>query len=268
MFMERVVDLINSYFHEPFASLVNGIVLGRDLFVTELFLRQLKNVGLIHIVVLSGQNITLLSQSVLRILSPFLGRQIALSIAIFIVCIFVWFVGLDAPAFRAGLMGVLALLSQIVGRRSFPLYLLFLSCFLMLLYDFNYLENISFQLSFAATFGIIIFSNAESKLETTPVRRLVNYLSLEFRTALSAQAFTVPIIFWHFREISLIAPISNILISFTIAPIMLLGGLTIVVGLINENLGYLFSFLLQLPLIYLVLIVENLSKLPFIVLKL
>lgn len=266
--MEKVVGLINGYFHEPYASLVNGIVLGRDLFVTELFLKQLKNVGLIHIVVLSGQNITLLSQSVLRVLTPFLGRQISLFIAIFIVCIFVWFVGLDAPAFRAGIMGVLALLSQIVGRRSIPLYLLFLTGVLMLIYDVKYIESISFQLSFAATFGIIIFSQSDSKLESTRLRRFLSFLLVEFRTALSAQAFTVPIIFWYFREISLIAPISNILISFTIAPIMLLGGMTIVVGLIDSNLGYIFSFLLQLPLQYMVFIVETLSKMPFIVLKL
>jgi competence protein ComEC len=138
----------------------------------------------------------------------------------------------------------------------------------MLIYDVKYIESISFQLSFAATFGIIIFSQSDSKLESTRLKRFLSFLLVEFRTALSAQAFTVPIIFWYFREISLIAPISNILISFTIAPIMLLGGMTIVLGLIDSNLGYIFSFLLQLPLQYMVFIVETLSKMPFIVLKL
>jgi competence protein ComEC len=267
--MDVLTGLINSFYHEPHASLVNGIILGRDLYVTEQFKEQLKQVGLIHIVVLSGQNITLLSNSVLSILTPVIGRGASLIFSIIIIIVFVFFVGAEAPAVRAGIMGVLALLGQFMGRRTFPLYTLFLSCCLMLLFDFKLLTSISFQLSFGATLGILLFGGTAPR--AVPPKKtkkrfsfegLSSFINEELRTSLSAQVFTLPIIFWYFRQISFISPLSNLLTSFLIAPIMLIGTLAMLFGMINWHLGYFISLFANPCLAYMTYVIKITSQIP------
>ncbi len=159
--MESLTSLTNSYFHEPHASLLNGILLGRQLFVTQTFYDQLKQVGLIHIVVLSGMNITMVSAIVLSSLIPLLGRRIATIITIAIIIGFILFVGAEAPVVRAGIMGILALIGILYGRKTLMVWLLFLSGLIMVLFNHEWLTSISFQLSFAATLGIILFGSGE-----------------------------------------------------------------------------------------------------------
>ncbi|HRN70949.1 MAG TPA: ComEC/Rec2 family competence protein, partial [Candidatus Woesebacteria bacterium] len=108
--MEHLTSVINTYLPEPHASLLNGIVLGVDLQTTYSFKEKLKDVGLIHIVVLSGMNITLLSAVILQIIIPLFGRKIATIATIVSIIVFIWFVGIDPPIVRAGIMGILSLI--------------------------------------------------------------------------------------------------------------------------------------------------------------
>jgi len=291
--MEALTSLINSYFHEPYASLLNGILLGRPLFVTNTFYNQLKVVGLIHIVVLSGMNITLLSAIIMNTIVMYIGRKIASLVTIVIIIAFVVFVGAEAPIVRAAIMGILSLIGLLYGRRTIALYLLFLSGLIMVIINYEWLTSISFQLSFSATLGIILFGSMEKdepvilsgseesifksgsfirqwRIQDDKVLNhksifpnLKSYFLAELRISLAAQAFTLPIIFWYFRQISFISPIANILVAWLIAPIMILGVFTIVLGLISWQLGFVFSWLLYPPLSFIVWVVENLAKVPF-----
>lgn len=268
--MEFVTRLINSYFPEPHASLVNGIILGRPLFVTEEFYNQLKTVGLIHIVVLSGMNITMLSAIVMNTIVTFVGRKLSSIVTIFIIIIFISFVGAEAPVVRAGVMGILAIFGLMLGRKTITIWLLFLSGFLMILINHAWLTSVSFQLSFSATLGIILFGKIEEpvekkgqKTESKYIKVLLNYFKEELRISLAAQIFTLPIIFWYFRQISFISPIANILVAWTIAPIMILGIITIAIGSINWHAGFIFSWTVYPLTSFLVKTVEILSKIPF-----
>jgi len=260
--IEHAVSLINSYFSEPHASLLNGILLGRKLFVTQSFYDELKEVGLIHIVVLSGMNITMLSAIILNTVIPIVGRMIATVVTIVLICGFIYLVGAEAPVVRAGIMGILALIGILLGRKTLTLWLLFLSGLIMVLINAEWLTSISFQLSFAATLGIILFgSGEEANDKKTAV--LLNYLKEELRISLAAQVFTLPIIFWYFRQLSFISPIANILVAWMIAPIMILGMITIVLGTVSWQLGFVFSWMIYPLLGSIVWIVETLSKIPY-----
>jgi len=266
--MDTVTHLFNSYLPEPHASLLNGILLGRPLFVTNTFYNQLKTVGLIHIVVLSGMNITLLSAIVLRSTVPLIGRRFAMLLTVAIIISFIFFVGPEAPVVRAGIMGVLSLVGLLFGRKTITLYALFLSAVIMILINHTWLTSISFQLSFAATLGIILFGSPvkNDDIPNSPDHQshgLANYIFDELRISLSAQVFTVPIIFYYFRQISLVAPIANILIAWLIAPIMILGLIIIPLGLINWQLGFVASWSVYPLLSVIVFVVESLSKIPY-----
>lgn len=247
-------SVINTYLPEPQASLLNGILFGIDLKTAKVFYEQLKMVGLLHIVVLSGINITILA-TVITSLTIFLGRMISILITILTIIIFIVFVGPKAPIVRAGFMGILTFTAIIYGRKTIALYCLFLSAIFIALFWSEWLTTVSFQLSYGATLGIILFGKTDSK---------ANIIWKELKPSLAAQVFTVPIIFLYFKQISLIAPLANLLVAFIIPLIMIFGFLTAILGKISFWLGLIPAYICYGILSYVVFVVEMLSKIPFV----
>lgn len=246
-------SVIESYLPEPQAALLNGILFGIPLKTTAVFYQKLKVVGLLHIVVLSGMNIAILI-SIVSSVTLYFGKKISVVLSMLTVILFVIFVGPQAPIIRSAFMGILTLVAILYGRRSFALYSLFLSTLFIALFWPKWIGSVSFQLSFGATLGIILFGQTSSK----------NELWRELKTSLAAQVFTAPIIFLYFKQVSLIAPLSNILIAGLIPPLMIFGFLTAILGKINFYLGLLPAYICYGILTYIVLIVELLSKIPFV----
>lgn len=256
-------DVIKGYLPEPHASLLNGIIFGIPVKADKLFHQQLKIVGIIHIAVLSGSNINLLTSIITNITIP-LGRKISTIIAIITVITFILFVGVQPPIVRAGFMGVVALIGLLYGRKTITMYLLLLSAIFIAIIWPEWITGISFQLSYAATLGLLIFGKKppEDNIHKTK-NDIYSYIKDELRTSLAAQAFTVPIIFLYFREISFISPISNVLISWTIAPLMIFGFLTAILGKIHFIFGLIPSLICYTLLSYIIFLVRILAEIPF-----
>lgn len=246
-------NVINSYLPEPEASLLNGVIFGVNLKTTKEFYQQLKIVGLLHLVVLSGINITLLAAMVSSI-TKYFSKLISTLITILIIFLFVLFVGPQAPIIRAAVMGILTHVAIITGRKNYTLYALFLSLIFILIFWPDWLKTVSLQLSYGATLGIVLFGQSQSK----------NYISRNLRLTLAAQVFTVPIIFIYFKQVSLISPLANLLVAETIPPLMVFGFLTAVLGKINYILGYIPSLICYGILSYIVWVIEILAKIPYI----
>mgnify|MGYP000302067966 CR=1 FL=1 len=253
--------VINQYLPEPHASLLNGVLFGIDLKTTKEFYEQLKIVGLLHLVVLSGINITLLA-SITAQVTHFFSKKISILITIFIIIFFVIFVGIKAPILRAAFMSILTFVAYYTGRKNYSLYALFLSFIFSLLIFPKWLRSISFQLSYAATLGIILFGEKKIKKSKNNLINFYYQIKSDFKTSIAAQIFTAPIIFIYFKQISLISPIANITISFLIPFLMILGFLMAILGKINFYLGLPFAWVCYLILSYMVWVVETLSKIP------
>lgn len=245
-------SVIDSYLPEPHASLLNGIIFGVNLKTTKEFYQQLKVVGLLHLVVLSGINITLLS-SLVSSFTKFLSKLASTLITILVIILFVIFVGPKAPIVRAAFIGFLTHVAIITGRKNYTLYALFLSLIFILIFWPSWLKTVSLQLSYGATFGIILFGQGKSN----------NYIIKNFRLTLAAQIFTTPIIFFYFKQISLISPLSNLLVAETIPPLMVFGFITAIFGKINYFFGYIPSLICYGILNYIIWIIELLAKIPF-----
>lgn len=253
-------NVINSYLPEPQASLLNGIIFGINLRTTQEFYEKLKIVGLLHLVVLSGINITLLA-SMVSSSTKFLSKQLSTLITILAIVSFVIFVGPKAPIIRAGFMGLLTHVAIITGRKNYALYALFLSLIFILIIWPDWIKTVSLQLSYGATIGIIIFGQSKGFSGKTPTF-VINVIE-NLRLTLAAQVFTVPIIFFYFKQISLISPLANLLVVETIPPLMIFGFLTAILGKINYFFGYIPSLISYGILSYLVWIIETLVKIPY-----
>ena len=246
-------DIINGYLPEPEASLLNGIIFGVNLKTTKDFYQQLKFVGLLHLVVLSGINITLLAAMISSV-TKYFSKVISTLTTILVVILFVIFVGPKAPIIRAAFMGLLTHVAIITGRKNYSLYALFLSLVFIFIFWPEWLKTVSLQLSYGATLGIILFGQSQSN----------NYVWKNIRLTLSAQMFTVPIIFIYFKQISLISPLSNLLVTEIIPPLMVFGFLTAILGKINYFLGLLPAYISYGLLSYIVWVIETLAKIPFV----
>lgn len=260
---EIFTSIINSYLPEPEAGLLNGIIFGISLKTSKVFYEQIKAVGLLHLVVLSGMNITIIS-SMIAAGTDFLGRRWSTLITILVIIFFIIFVGPQAPVIRAGFMGVLTLVAILYGRADIALYLLALSAIFIGIFWPKWLSTISFQLSYGATLGIILFGQVKMKHTKNWKDKLKYEVWKELKVTLAAQIFTVPIIFLYFRQLSVIAPLSNLLVSIFIGPLMVLGFFTAILGKINYFFGLIPALLSYGILTYIVFVVETLAKLPFV----
>ncbi|MCX7956125.1 MAG: ComEC/Rec2 family competence protein [Patescibacteria group bacterium] len=254
-------DVINLYLPEPHSSLLNGILFGIDIKTTKDFYQQLKIVGLLHLVVLSGINITLLV-SIISSITSYFSKTLSILITILTIIIFIIFVGIKAPILRATFMSILTLVAIQTGRKNYSLYALFLSFLLSLILYPNWIKSVSFQLSYGATLGIIFFGQSKLKKTKNRIINLINHIKSDFKTSIAAQIFTVPIIFIYFKQISLISPIANIMVSFLIPSLMFFGFLTVILGKINYYLGLPFAWFCYLILSYMIWVIDFLSKIP------
>lgn len=258
------IPLLNSYLHEPQASLLTGILFGVKAHMPQDFYQALVTTGLLHIIALSGMNITILVNLFAKS-TLFFGRKSSGIFTIILIIFFVAFVGPSPSIVRAAIMGILSLLSVYFGRQYWALFSLFVTSLLMLLFDLKLATDISFQLSFLATLGIILFGGSRKKTlseKKSLLERLISPLKENLRLTLSAQLFTLPVILCNFHRISLIAPVANIAVEWVIQPVMVLGFTSAILGWIWQPLGLPVAWLAWVPLTYFIRVVEILSRVP------
>ncbi len=255
--LNSVAGNINTALPEPYASLLNGIVWGIPLSHLPQLAQLLKQAGIIHIAVLSGANITLLVSIISHITSKF-SRNISIVINMLLVIIFTSFVSLQAPVLRASISAVLTYVAIMYGRKASAFYILLISGFISCILFPSWLTSVSFQLSYGATLGLVLFSFK------SPFRNaFLSYCYEEIMCSLSAQIFTVPIIFFYFHQVSLIAPITNLLISWTIAPLMIMGFIISFAGYVSPLLAFPFSIVAFVLMKWILLITETITKIPY-----
>lgn len=141
---------------EPGASLAGGLLAGGKQGLGDELLNAFIVAGLVHIVVLSGYNVMIVAEGVLRSLG-FLPKRFAALAAGVVIGAFVLMAGAGAASVRAGIMAGLSLLARATGRTYAVIRALLAAAVLMLLLNPLLLAyDPGFQLSFVATLGLIL----------------------------------------------------------------------------------------------------------------
>lgn len=250
--VQGLTSVINQLLSEPHASLLAGLLFGVKTSLPRDLYEALVTTGTIHIAALSGQNLSILSNLISDRLVWIIGKRGAAGVTLLLIIWFVSFVGPTPSIVRAAIMTGLTMIATIFGRQYWALLSWMLAVSMMLLLNFSWLFDISFQLSALATLGIILFYKKEN-----------NMIRDELRLTLSAQTFTVPLILFHFRRISLIAPISNLAIGWSIPWITGLGWVVAIAGWIWLPLGQLLAWVEWVFLEFLIRTVRLMSGMPY-----
>jgi competence protein ComEC len=269
-FVSRNLSLLNMFFvshiykilPDTDAGLLSGILLGQKSDLDPALRASFVKTGTIHIVALSGYNVTIVADAIIRLLRTVFSRSVTFLFGGFGIFAFVVMTGLQTTAIRAGAMACVLLLTKGSGRMYNALRALWYVSFVMvainpriLLYD------ISFQLSFLATLSIILFlppmTEWLSWIRTKLIRETL-------ASTLAAQMLVTPWIAYSIGTLSFISPLANLIVLPFISLIMFLGFIAIIMSVLGLGVIVpIVSYPLYAMLEFVITTATKLSQVPY-----
>jgi len=252
---------INKIISSPESDLGRGLILGdRGGFDGEMQEDFIKT-GTIHIVALSGYNITIVSNAVIKIFFLFLSTVLSIVLGIFFILLFILMAGGGATIVRAGIMAFIALYARITGRNYLAGRALIIAGLVMFAYDPRVITDMSFQLSFLATFGILFI--------TPKVLNWFSFVTMRFgfrenlSTTISATIAVLPILLYSTGILSIVSIPTNILVLPLIPFAMLFTFLSGVFGMVSVFIAIPFGFVAENTLALILFLINKSASLSF-----
>jgi competence protein ComEC len=243
---------IQTLFPDPEASLLGGILVGMESSIHPEVQQAFNDTGTTHIIAISGFNITIIAAIFVSLLRRLLGVRWGILLAGLGIAFYTILVGAEAAVVRAAIMGGLTLLARILGRRTHGFAALSAAAILMTAINPQVLWDVGFQLSFAATLGLILYSppleawfiQVVSKWMTEEqAKRLAAPINEFVLFTLAAQATTLPLTAYYFQRFPLSSLLANPVILPAQPPLMITGGIATLVGMVWKPLGQLLAWL-------------------------
>jgi competence protein ComEC len=245
---EKVRSIYEGSLPPTSGSLLMGIVFGIKSGMPQDFKDALQQAGVYHVVAASGMNVTMVAGAFLGIFGFLLKRQWAMVLSIIGIFFYAFLAGFEPSILRASLMGAIVFSAGIIGRQHLAFWTLGLTGYLMLLWDPGLFSDVGFQLSFLATFGILFIKPALNRAESHGKLKDDNPFSEDFKTTVAAQLATLPVLLSAFGQVSFLSILVNMLVLWTIPPLMVIGAVATLAGFVVEPLGKLIT-IFALPLL-------------------
>lgn len=253
---QKLILLFSKTLPSPSSSLLLGILFGIKEQMPKDFSDNLRASGVFHVIAASGMNVTLIGGFISTLFAFFLKRQIAIGLSILGIIFYAVLAGLEPSIIRASIMGILVFSAQIMGRQTLAVNGLALAGFGMLFIDPTLISDVGFQLSFAATLGILYIKPPFGKQKG---------IIAEVLTTIAAQIATLPILLANFGTYSLYSILVNGLVLWAVPILMMVGGVGAILGLIFGPLGQLLIYLCYPLLLYFETIVNFFGKIGGVV---
>ena len=268
----RLREVIEGILPNPDAGLLSGILLGLSHTLPDNLYEDFRATGLLHIIVISGWNISLVLQAVMVSSGRWLHRWLSLWACLALVLLYTLFVGPSPPVVRAALMGVLFVVGQLIGRRTHAPTSLAAASLFMTAWNPLLLWSVSYQLSFAATLGLIVIeplisrdvhTATASRSDRGPRGEGIRGIRDLLVATVAAQIATLPLLWSHFGQVSIISPLANLLVLPAQPAIMALGAAATAVGALSPSLGRAAGWAVWPFTRYSIVIVQRLARLPW-----
>jgi len=242
----RALRVVYRLFPDPEASLLAGILLGIETGIPSDVRLAFDRTGTSHIIAISGFNLTLVGGMFVGVFGRWLGPRRGAVAAGMAIAVYTLLVGADPPVVRAAIMAGIGLLARRLGRQTDAFASLGAAAWVMTAARPAALWDVGFQLSFAATLGLIVYAAPlQQALLRLLGRRMDSRLAeqlggplAEFGLfTLAAQAMTLPLMIYYFQRLSPASLIANPVILPAQPALMGLGGLAVLLGSIWPPLG-------------------------------
>ncbi len=252
---------INKIIPMPESDLANGLILGvRGGFDEETNIEFI-NTGTIHMIALSGYNVSIVADGVMKTFGLIFSQTISIVFGIIVILLFIIMTGASFTAIRAGIMATIMLLGKMTNRSYVAGRALITAGLIMIAFDPRVLVDMSFQLSFIATGGVLYL--------TPKVINWFRFITTRYgiremvATTVTATISVLPILLYLTGVLSLVSLPSNFLILLIIPITMLLIFITGTVGFISPLVSILFGYISYLILLYILSVIHFFGSLPF-----
>ena len=259
----RIADRFLAVAGPEVGGLLAALVLGSAVVpLPDALTTDFRVAGLSHALAASGFHLTVLLGAVMALARPF-GRSLRLSLAGGAIVLFLLLAGPQASVVRAVVSGSLALLILESGRRGRPIGLLGLTVVLMLLLQPLWWADLGFQLSVAATAGLLVSAAPlEGWLAGLEPGRWRRVLAASVAVPLAASLWTLPLQLLHFGVVPLYAVPANLAVEPLLTPLTLGAMAMALVAVLLPPLLAPLAWLLSWPSRLLLLVAHGFAALP------
>ena len=272
---DEIKENIEEFMGEKYSGLLLGLLLGDSSKIDENIEENFKITSLTHILAVSGAQVSYIIVAMYSLLKRKIGIQKTRVVIIASLIFYTALTGFSPSIVRAGIMGIILMISGLVFRKNDIINSIAISLFFMLVYNPFLLENVGLQLSYLGTIGIIGFNKTiililkniqiRNKKWKYKINRklilLISKIKEILAVTMSASLAVVPVMIYHFNLFGTYFLITNLLASIIIGPITLLGTLLVIISFISINIVKILSYILKF-LIDILLFISSFSKLP------
>lgn len=242
------------------AGLVGGLAIGERGLISEGLAENMKELSLTHLVPVSGANLAIIAAAVFLSASALgLGRSWRYFLAYLAIACYIVLVGPESSVLRAGTMAAFVLAGWWLGRKVNPLIPLSWAVLVLLILDPGLSVDIGFALSVFATLGLLLLA---AKLHERLEPRLGTWLSLGISASIAAQLYTLPVLLILQPSIPLYSVLANLAVEAVVAPVTVLGILSVLASAFFPPLAMLLSLVASLGTWWIEIVANQLSQLP------
>jgi len=230
-FLDSTLDFENS-------NILKSIMFGNQGYLSKDKLSIFSKTGTAHIMAVSGLHVglmILIADKFLKYMK--MGRNSRLCFTVVILIFYAYMVYFPVSIVRAGFMYILYVVAYFLHRRYDSINALFFIAFILLIYRPMTVFSISFQLSFIATLSILLLSPIFNKI----LSKKTGFFGTLLSVTLAAQIGTIPIMAYHFRQISVISLVANLLIVPLLAPVLSISFVSVLFGIVSFRMGFLIN---------------------------
>lgn len=257
---QRIIRAQTNWLSVPEGPLVSAMVLGSqtvNLYLSVTIRDQFAKVGLAHALAASGFQVSLILSVVLA-LTRRLPAKAKFACGVTALLFFLGLTGPQPSMLRAVLMGVAALFALVAERKIKQISSLLLAATLLLIINPLWIWDLSFELSFLATLGLVVTVPSLIKwLDWLPP-----FFASLIAVPIAASLWTLPLQLYTFKVISPYSVIVSIITTIPLTIISIGGFISAIAALVWPLAGSAIASFLYYPAHWLILLVDFFYTLP------
>ena len=241
----RLVAAIREHYRDSMAGVMSAddaaaifaMLFGGYAGLNPELVEEFQTTGIVHILSVSGSHMSLLAMATAWLcLLLRLPRGLTFAIGLFVIGTYAILSGLLPQVLRSASMGILVFFARTLDAEAEGARLLTLTALAMLINQPLLIFDVSFQLSFTATAGLMYLSeDLRNAME-----RLPKFFSEPASMTIAAQLASLPVIVWYFNQISLSSVLANVFVMPLLEVVIVGGLLGGIVAAVVPMLGKIF----------------------------
>ena len=272
----KIEEKLDNLFEKNVSGIIKGIVLGDKSNIDEDIQENFRISGISHILAVSGMHVSYIILVINLIFKKSFGKRKTKFIIIVFLIFYMFLTDFSPSIVRASLMNIIILVAGFFHRKNDLATSISLSLLIILIYNPFLIKNIGLQFSYMATIGIILLQkNIKKVLKSIKIKKrkwkyrlstktlkIISKLQDILAVTISAQISILPIMIYHFNKFGTYFLLTNLLISVTIGPVLIISLITIILSFMFNPIAEITSYALSI-FIHIFIYISDISNFPF-----